>query len=224
MTYRRRYRGRSGVAEVLELLVLDPTNPRSVAYQLHRMQTACGDREQLAAPPTAAAAVRLVEKVRLADLVAVAAVRRRHRDGRRRAARRDARRCCAELHASLARSPPRCASTTSNRRRPRVAAAAAGPGPRAARRRRRRVSRTHRAGDELRLRRERSRRPTGIRHDPARLDWQERAHARDHLDPRPSTSSGTPTTTATHDLVRGHRPAHRAGGHGRSWSTSSCRC
>ena len=34
LTYRRRYRGRTQVATVLELLLLDVENPRSLAYQL----------------------------------------------------------------------------------------------------------------------------------------------------------------------------------------------
>ena len=34
LTFRRRYRGRTGVEAVVELLVTDGYNPRSVAYQL----------------------------------------------------------------------------------------------------------------------------------------------------------------------------------------------
>ena len=38
VTFRRRYRTRTGVDAVLELLVIDPFNPRSVAYQLQRIR------------------------------------------------------------------------------------------------------------------------------------------------------------------------------------------
>lgn len=75
VTFRRRYRGRSGVPAVLELLVVDASNPRSVAYQLHRMQT-----DLRAIPNTSPTARplrlldRLVEKVRLADPVALGTV------------------------------------------------------------------------------------------------------------------------------------------------------
>ena len=37
ITYRRRYRGRTQIGTVLELLLLDEGNPRSVAYQIARM-------------------------------------------------------------------------------------------------------------------------------------------------------------------------------------------
>ena len=39
VTFRRRYRTRSSVDAVIELLVIDPFNPRSVAYQLQRIRT-----------------------------------------------------------------------------------------------------------------------------------------------------------------------------------------
>ena len=39
VTFRRRYRGRIGVEAVIELLVIDVRNPRSVAYQLQRIRT-----------------------------------------------------------------------------------------------------------------------------------------------------------------------------------------
>ena len=39
VTFRRRYRGRTGVEAVVDLLVLDVFNPRSVAYQLQRIRT-----------------------------------------------------------------------------------------------------------------------------------------------------------------------------------------
>ena len=38
ITYRRRHQTGAGLAEVLELLLLDRTNPRSLAYQLDRLQ------------------------------------------------------------------------------------------------------------------------------------------------------------------------------------------
>jgi len=46
ITYRRRNQGRASVATVLDLLLIDATNPRSLAYQLDRL------REDLAAVPT----------------------------------------------------------------------------------------------------------------------------------------------------------------------------
>ena len=75
VTFRRRYRGRSGVPAVLELLVVDASNPRSVAYQLQRMQS-----DLRAVPNTSPTARplrlldRLVETVRLADPVALGTV------------------------------------------------------------------------------------------------------------------------------------------------------
>jgi len=72
VTFRRRYRGRSGVPAVLELLVLDASNPRSVAFQLQRMQN------DLRAVPSTSPTARplrlldaLAEQVRLADPVAL---------------------------------------------------------------------------------------------------------------------------------------------------------
>jgi len=38
ITYRRRHRSRAQLDTVLDLLLFDPQNPRSVAYQLHRLQ------------------------------------------------------------------------------------------------------------------------------------------------------------------------------------------
>ncbi len=68
VTYRRRYRGRSGVDAVVELLVVDQDNPRSVAYQLRRILT------DLQAIPTTSPTARplrlleaLLEDVRTAD-------------------------------------------------------------------------------------------------------------------------------------------------------------
>jgi uncharacterized circularly permuted ATP-grasp superfamily protein/uncharacterized alpha-E superfamily protein len=73
VTFRRRYRGRSGVDAVLELLVLDPYNPRSVAYQLQRIRT------DLRALPNTSPTSRplrlldaLAERVRIADPVVLA--------------------------------------------------------------------------------------------------------------------------------------------------------
>ena len=45
ITFRRRYQSDGGVAEVLDLLLLDPSNPRSLQYQVERL------REDLAAVP-----------------------------------------------------------------------------------------------------------------------------------------------------------------------------
>jgi uncharacterized alpha-E superfamily protein len=68
VTYRRRYRARSGVEALIELLVVDQHNPRSVAYQLARIQT------DLQALPTTSPTARplrllesLIEGVRTAD-------------------------------------------------------------------------------------------------------------------------------------------------------------
>ena len=75
VTFRRRYRGRTGVEAVVDLLVLDVGNPRSVAYQLQRI------RADLRAIPNTSPTARplrlldgLVERVRIADPVALAEV------------------------------------------------------------------------------------------------------------------------------------------------------
>ena len=80
VTFRRRYRTRSGVDAVLELLVLDPFNPRSIAYQLQRVRT------DLRALPNTSPTSRplrlldaLAERVRIADPVMLA----ESADGRR---------------------------------------------------------------------------------------------------------------------------------------------
>ncbi|MDO9378802.1 MAG: circularly permuted type 2 ATP-grasp protein [Nocardioidaceae bacterium] len=52
LTYRRRYRGHASVAAVIDLLVLDPENPRSVAFSLARA------RSSLAAVPGASGGSR----------------------------------------------------------------------------------------------------------------------------------------------------------------------
>ena len=68
VTFRRRYQGRAGTDAVIELLVLDQHNPRSVAYQLTRVQT------DLRAIPSTSPTARplrlldnLLERVRTAD-------------------------------------------------------------------------------------------------------------------------------------------------------------
>ncbi|HSU34604.1 MAG TPA: circularly permuted type 2 ATP-grasp protein, partial [Propionibacteriaceae bacterium] len=75
VTFRRRYRGRTGVEAVVDLLVLDAFNPRSVAYQLQRIRT------DLRAIPNTSPTARplrlldgLVERVRIADPVGLAEV------------------------------------------------------------------------------------------------------------------------------------------------------
>jgi uncharacterized circularly permuted ATP-grasp superfamily protein/uncharacterized alpha-E superfamily protein len=72
VTFRRRYRGRAGVDAVVELLVTDPYNPRSVAYQLRRI------RHDLHAMPNTSPTARplrladgLAETVRTVDHVAL---------------------------------------------------------------------------------------------------------------------------------------------------------
>jgi uncharacterized circularly permuted ATP-grasp superfamily protein/uncharacterized alpha-E superfamily protein len=72
VTFRRRFRGRAGVEAVAALLVTDGSNPRSVAYQLRRIQT------DLRAVPDTSPTARplrlldsLVERVRIADLASL---------------------------------------------------------------------------------------------------------------------------------------------------------
>jgi uncharacterized circularly permuted ATP-grasp superfamily protein/uncharacterized alpha-E superfamily protein len=72
VTFRRRYRGRVGTDAVVELLVVDQHNPRSVAYQLNRIGA------DLRAVPNGSSTSRpqrlledLVEKVQAADLTAL---------------------------------------------------------------------------------------------------------------------------------------------------------
>ncbi|MFL6043524.1 MAG: circularly permuted type 2 ATP-grasp protein [Propionibacteriaceae bacterium] len=80
VTFRRRYMAGAGVEAVLELLVIDPFNPRSVAYQLHRIRT---DLRALANTSPTARPLRLLdslaERVRTSDPVVLA----ESRDGRR---------------------------------------------------------------------------------------------------------------------------------------------
>ncbi|GAA1839901.1 circularly permuted type 2 ATP-grasp protein [Microlunatus capsulatus] len=94
VTYRRRYRGRSGPEALVELLVVDQHNPRSVAYQLARVLA------DLQALPTTSPTARplrlletLVETVRTADPDALVAA-----DGDRRPGLE---RFLAELHDQL---------------------------------------------------------------------------------------------------------------------------
>jgi uncharacterized alpha-E superfamily protein len=81
VTFRRRYRGRSGVSAVLELMVVDTYNPRSLTYQLHRMQT---DLRSIPNTSPNARPLRLLdsvlEKVRLADPAALSEEVDGHRD------------------------------------------------------------------------------------------------------------------------------------------------
>ena len=73
VTFRRRYRGRAGTDAVIELLVVDEQNPRSVAYQLNRLGA------DLRAVPNASLTSRplrlledLDESLRSADLARLA--------------------------------------------------------------------------------------------------------------------------------------------------------
>jgi uncharacterized alpha-E superfamily protein len=73
VTFRRRYHARAGVDPLLELLMIDPFNPRSVAYQLNRIRT------DLRAVPNTSPTARplrlldsLAERVRTSDPVALA--------------------------------------------------------------------------------------------------------------------------------------------------------
>jgi uncharacterized circularly permuted ATP-grasp superfamily protein/uncharacterized alpha-E superfamily protein len=73
VTFRRRSRTRAGVEALLELLVIDPFNPRSVAYQLNRIRT------DLRAMPNTSPTARplrlldsLAERVRTSDPMALA--------------------------------------------------------------------------------------------------------------------------------------------------------
>ena len=85
VTYRRRYRARSGVEALIELLVVDQHNPRSVAYQLARIRT---DLEALPTTSPTARPLRLLESliegVRTADPEVLTAAE----GGRRRALER----------------------------------------------------------------------------------------------------------------------------------------
>jgi uncharacterized circularly permuted ATP-grasp superfamily protein/uncharacterized alpha-E superfamily protein len=82
VTFRRRYLTRAGVDALLELLVIDPVNPRSVAYQLQRIRT---DLRALPNTSPTARPLRLLdslaERVRTSDPVTLAEAA----DGRRSA-------------------------------------------------------------------------------------------------------------------------------------------
>ena len=73
VTFRRRYRTRARVDALLELLVIDPFNPRSVAYQLNRIRT---DLRALPNTSPTARPLRLLdslaEQVRTSDPVTLA--------------------------------------------------------------------------------------------------------------------------------------------------------
>jgi uncharacterized alpha-E superfamily protein len=73
VTFRRRYRAGAGADALLELLVIDPFNPRSVAFQLHRIRT---DLRALPNTSPTARPLRLLdslaERVRTSDPVALA--------------------------------------------------------------------------------------------------------------------------------------------------------
>ena len=83
LTYRRRNQGPASVAGVIDLLLVDPTNPRSLAFQLDRL------RDDLADVPTALRAPdlrdRLLQDVTdvLTELDPVAAAALVTDDGRR---------------------------------------------------------------------------------------------------------------------------------------------
>jgi uncharacterized alpha-E superfamily protein len=78
ITYRRRYRSHAQLDTVLDLLLLDPENPRSVAYQLERLGLNVGSvaRRDVAGRLTGAERVVLQAStaLRLADLDALADV------------------------------------------------------------------------------------------------------------------------------------------------------
>jgi len=73
VTFRRRYHTRSSVDAVIDLLVVDPFNPRSVAYQLQRIRA---DLRTLPNTSPTARPLRLLdalaERVRIADPVVLA--------------------------------------------------------------------------------------------------------------------------------------------------------
>jgi len=78
ITFRRRYQSDGGVAEVLDLLLLDPSNPRSLAYQVGRL------RDGLAAVPGPAPEHLLADVVDLlAELDPASAAATVSDDGRR---------------------------------------------------------------------------------------------------------------------------------------------
>jgi uncharacterized circularly permuted ATP-grasp superfamily protein/uncharacterized alpha-E superfamily protein len=82
VTFRRRYRPRARMEGLVELLVFDPINPRSLAFQLSRVRT-----DLLAIPSTSPTARQLrlldgmIERLRGADLVELCRVREGDRPG-----------------------------------------------------------------------------------------------------------------------------------------------
>ncbi|TWT98192.1 hypothetical protein Pla108_23490 [Botrimarina colliarenosi] len=73
MTYRARYRASVKLAPVLDLLVTDETNPRSIAYQLNTLERHVGklpraDDGGPGAPPEQRIALALSHAVRMADI------------------------------------------------------------------------------------------------------------------------------------------------------------
>jgi uncharacterized alpha-E superfamily protein len=94
VTYRRRFRNRSGTDALVELLVVDQHNPRSVAYQLVRIQA---DLQALPISSPTARPLRLldtlVESVRTADPASLVVAE----DGRRPALEQ----FLGELHGQL---------------------------------------------------------------------------------------------------------------------------
>ena len=82
VTFRRRYRAGSGVDALLELLLIDPYNPRSVGFQLQRIRT---DLRALPNTSPTARPLRLLdslaERVRTSDPVVLAESVDGHRSG-----------------------------------------------------------------------------------------------------------------------------------------------
>jgi len=78
MSYRRHYRDRVQVARLLELLVYNERNPRSLAFQLARMEAHVAELPREPGPlhrsPAENLALQMVTAVRLADLAALSAV------------------------------------------------------------------------------------------------------------------------------------------------------
>ncbi|MEZ5143370.1 MAG: circularly permuted type 2 ATP-grasp protein [Acidimicrobiales bacterium] len=75
ITYRRRYRSQAQVETLLDLLLLDPNNPRSIAFQLARLADDVADLPHPDGPhlsPEERALVEVATPVRLADTVALA--------------------------------------------------------------------------------------------------------------------------------------------------------
>lgn len=80
MTYRSRYRSQIDVELVLQLLLLDEYNPRSLAFQLNEVQEAIGQlpgrRRVSHADPLARLAISGLSRVRLADTTALLSAKR----------------------------------------------------------------------------------------------------------------------------------------------------